>query len=99
VEIEQLAKTAGQDLLGMISGVIRDNQILKNSPEWAQFVQSFVLTDVRFDDEIKSRILETIEEVHSEPVKSALQAIEKQAKSPRLQEDSKRILGKNFSQS
>jgi hypothetical protein len=98
-EIETLSKTAGQDLLGSIGGIIRDNQTLKNSPEWAQFVQGFVLKDTRFDDEIKSRILETIEDVHSDSVKSVLQTIEKQAKSQRLQEDSKRILGKNFSES
>jgi hypothetical protein len=59
--IAEFAKTGSTDLIGRIGWIVRDNQTLKTSAEWAQFVQTFVVGDTRFGDEVKSRILETVE--------------------------------------
>jgi hypothetical protein len=95
-EIREIAKTARPDLMGRIGWAVKDNQVLKNSPEWAAFLKDFVLQNDRFDDEVKSRILHTIEEVKNESVHSLLQNIVKDAKSDRLKSLSKKMLEKNF---
>jgi len=95
-EIREISKTCGADLLGRMPRNIRDNSILIESPEWAQFLKDFILEDAKFGDEIKARVLTTVEEVKTRPIKSMLETIQQQSKSERLKETSKKILDKNF---
>jgi aminopeptidase N len=98
-EIEKLAETATSDVMGKIGGVIDDNQTLKNSKEWASFIQMFVVKNGRFGDEVKARLLQTIEDVKTAPVQEALKNISEEAASNRLKDLAKKILTKNFSSS
>lgn len=95
-EIRELAKTCGADLIGRMGWVIRDNQTLKNSKEWAQFLRDFVISDTRFGDEVKARILQTVEDVKNDSVRRTLRAISEESSSDRLKEVSRKILEKNF---
>lgn len=95
-EIKDLSDTAGSDFFGRIGFAVRDNQTLKNSPEWAQFLGEFVLQQNKFGDEVKSRILSSIDEVKTPSVREMLQTIAEKASSERIREISKKILKKNF---
>ena len=95
-EIMRLTETSSADLIGRMGWVIQDNQTLKNSAEWASFLREFVLKSSRFGDEVKSRILHTIEEVKNTQVKEALETISRETSSQRLREYTKKILEKNF---
>lgn len=96
-EIGAMAKEAGSDLMGRIGNLISDNMTLKNSKEWSEFLADFTLKNDRFGDEVKARILTTIEEVKNDHVKKLLEAISKDSASERLKEVSRKILSKNFS--
>ncbi len=98
-EIRELSKTCRNDLMGRIGWAIRDNQPLKNSKEWAEFVRDFVLKETRFDDEVKSRILGTIEEVKIDYVRDMLRVVAAESGSDRIKEETKKILEKNFPKS
>ena len=95
-EIRELANTSGSDLMGRIVWTIADNQTLKNSPEWAQFLKEFLVQNPRFGEDVKARMLGTIEEVKNPAVKEMLQAVLKETQSERLREGAKKILDKNF---
>jgi aminopeptidase N len=95
-EIRGLAQNYGSDLLGRIGWVIQDNQTLKNSNEWTAFLEDFVLNNGRFGDEVKSRVLHTIEEVKTASVKQMLESINQKTHSDRIRELTKKILTKNF---
>ena len=94
-EIRNIAKTCGSDLIGRLGRTVRDNQTLKGSPEWADFLHDLVLGDTRFGDEVKARILQTIEDVKAPHVKKMLETLTASA-SDRLKEVSRKILEKNF---
>lgn len=96
-EIRELAKTCGTDLMARIGWAIRNNQTLKNSAEWAGFLTEFTLENQRFGDDVKTRLLETIEEVKNAFVKATLETVEKKSTSDRVKQLAKRILAKNFS--
>lgn len=96
-EIGNLSREAGSDLMGKIGNLVVDNMPLKTSKEWSEFLKDFTLKNDRFGDEVKARVLETIEEVKNDHVKDLLQAITKQSSSERLKEVSRKILSKNFS--
>ena len=95
-EIREMAKTSGSDLLGRIGWMVRDNQVLVESAEWASFLKDFILDDNKFGDEVKARVLNTLEEVKTRPARGTLEAIVQQSSSDRLREASKKILTKNF---
>ena len=95
-EIREIASRYGEDLLGRIGWVIRDNQTLKNSVEWTTFLKDFILSNQRFGDEVKTRILGTIEEVKNSHVHDLLKSIIAETSSDRIREASKKILEKNF---
>ncbi len=95
-EIRELVKTCGTDL-ARIGWAVQNNQTLKNSPEWATFLKEFTLENQRFSDDVKTRLMETIEEVKTAFVKSALEAVEKNSTSERIRSLAKRFLTKNFS--
>jgi aminopeptidase N len=98
-EIREIFKTCGSDYAGRVGWVVADNQPLKNSPEWANFLKEVVLQSTRFDDEVKSRLMKSIEEVKTDHVRDALQTITKETKSDRLREMARKILDKNFASS
>ncbi len=95
-EIAEMAKTCRNDLMGRIGWLISDNQPLKNSKEWADFLTDFLLKDGRFDDETKSRILRTISEVKNVPVRDMLKTVSTESHSDRIKEETKKILDRNF---
>ncbi|MBI4405309.1 MAG: hypothetical protein HY537_14190 [Deltaproteobacteria bacterium] len=95
-EIRKLSETGSADLFGRINLAIRDNQVLRTSPEWAVFLQEFLLKNGRFNDEVKTRILSSVEDVNTKHAKALLVAVIKESKSERLREASKKILDKNF---
>ena len=96
-EIRELSKTAGSDLMGRIGRVVRNNQTLRLSPEWSIFLREFALENARFGDEVKTRLLDTIEDVKTPQIKDLLEALSKQSSSERIRESAKKILGKNYS--
>ncbi len=95
-EIERIVESCGADLMARLGRLIVDNQTLKNSPEWAEFLREFTLKNTRFGDEIKSRVLRTVEEVKAQPTQQALETIQRDSNSPRIKEVTKKILEKNF---
>jgi len=95
-EIAEIVKTCGSDIAGRIGRGVVDNQILKNSSEWTNFLKDFVLTNHRFGDEVKVRLIHTIEEVKNKNAQVALEAIVTQSSSDRVKEVSRKILAKNF---
>lgn len=96
-EIAKLSETTTPDVMGRIGWVIGDNQTLKTSEEWASFLGSFVVKNKRFSDEVKARLLHTIEDVKTSPVEEALKTIAEHSESERLKELANKILTKNFS--
>lgn len=96
-EVSAILARCGSDLAGRIGRVVRDNQTLKNSPEWAEFLSEFILKDTRHGDEVKARLLQTIEEVKTSPVQGLLKTISDRSTSPRLQGLARKILEKNYS--
>ncbi|MBI3295049.1 MAG: hypothetical protein HYZ71_10000 [Deltaproteobacteria bacterium] len=94
--ISELSKTSGSDLMGRIGWAVKDNQILKNSKEWSQFVADFILTNTRFGDGVKARVFQTLDEVKVSAAKSALTRITTESKSERMKELAQKTLAKNF---
>ncbi len=95
-EIRELTKTCASDLIGRWTGLLKNNHTLIHSAEWADFLRDFVLHNTRFGDEVKARLLETIEEVKSAEVKAAMEAIAKETPSDRMKEVARKVLDKNF---
>lgn len=95
-EIKEITKTCSADLIGRMGWVVSDNEPLKTSPEWAQFLQEFVLENGRFGDDVKARLLHTVEEVKSNDVKAMLETVEKKSPSERIKQVSKKMLDKSF---
>ena len=95
-QIREFSKTCGSDLMGRIGWAVRDNQTLKTSREWAEFLGDLIVDNKRFGDEVKARILQTIEEVKTDHVRAMLQRIVEKSDSQRLREVSQKILEKNF---
>jgi len=95
-EIREISKTCTSDLMGTIGNAVSDNQTLKQSPEWAGFLQEFLLQNDRFGDEVKARLLSSIEEVKTPAVESMLKTVAKDSSSSRLKDLSKKTLEKNF---
>ncbi len=95
-QIEQFAKDGRTDIVGRIGWVVADNQTLKNSAEWADFIKTLIIDNQSLGDEVKARVLHSIEEVKTPEVKMALKAITEKAPSERLRESSKQLIDKNF---
>ncbi|MCB0404050.1 MAG: hypothetical protein KDD51_04640 [Bdellovibrionales bacterium] len=95
-EIQQLTRTAGPDLIGRIGWLIRNNETLRNSSEWAKFLSIFLVEDDQFSDDVKTRLLSTVEDVKSSSVEKMLREVIKNGDSTRVKESCKKILGKNF---
>jgi aminopeptidase N len=95
-EIAKLSQTVTSDLMGKIGNTVRDNHTLKSSEEWALFLRDFVLTNERFGEEVKTRLIGSIEDVKSSPVKRMLEILSQQSASERIRELTKKILTKNF---
>jgi aminopeptidase N len=95
-EIREVAKTAGTDLMGRIGWAVEYNQTLKTSSEWAAFLQEFILSDTRFGETVKSRLLGSIEDVKTSDVRKFLEAVVAKSTSTRLKEAAKKVLEKNF---
>ena len=96
-EIEAVSQDVSSDFMGRLGSYVINNAVLRNSVEWVHFVTTFIIRNQRFNDEVKSRILQTIEDSKSKDVQSALEAIVQKADSARLKEAANRILQKNFS--
>ncbi len=95
-DIRELAKTAGTDIMARIGWAVSYNETLKNSSEWADFLQEFILKDTKFGETVKSRLLSTIEDVKTSDVKKLLQTLMSKSDSARIKEAAKKILDKNF---
>ncbi len=96
-EVSAILARSGSDMAGRIGRVVGDNQTLKASSEWAAFLQEFILKDARHGDEVKARLLQTIEEVKTTSVQGMLKTISDRSPSPRLQGLARKILEKNYS--
>ncbi len=94
--IAELAKTCGSDMMGRIGWAVKDNQTLKNSKEWATVVTDVVLKSDRFGDDVKARLLQTLDEVKASPAQAALNLLVQQSKSERIRELAQKTLQKNF---
>ncbi|MEZ4749379.1 MAG: M1 family aminopeptidase [Bdellovibrionota bacterium] len=95
-EIQLLTRTGGPDLIGRIPWLIRNNETLRNSSEWAKFLSIFLVEDDQFSDDVKTRLLSTVEDVKNSSVEKMLKDVIKNAESKRVKESCKKILGKNF---
>lgn len=95
--IAELAKVCSVDMMGRIGWAVKDNQTLKNSKEWSDFLADFILNNNRFGDDVKARVLQTLDEVKARSAQVALDLIVKGTKSERIRELATRTLKKNFS--
>lgn len=95
-EIERLMPTVRNDWLARLGWVVRDNETLRKSDAWPQFLRTFIVEDQKFGDEVKSRLLDTIEDLKNASVSRLLESLEKDAKTPRLREAARKIREKNF---
>ena len=84
--------------MGRLGLYVRSNPTLRNSDEWPGFLKTFLVEDTRFGDEVKSRLLETVEDVKNDAVSALLRTLEKDAKTPRIREAARKIREKNFAQ-
>jgi len=95
-EIKRLIPTVRTDWVARLGGFVQNNETLRNSNEWTTFLTSFLIEDGTFGDEVKGRLLETVEDVKSDSVLTLLKVLEKDGKTPRLRESAKKIREKNF---
>ena len=95
-EIRKISRTEGEDLMGKLPLVIRENGTLKNSAQWADFLKQFLIADHRFGDEVKARLLQTVEDVKTPEVKNMLQAVVRKCPSGRLKDAARKALSANF---
>jgi hypothetical protein len=84
------------DWVARLGWIVRDNETLRRSADWPTFLRSFLVEDDRFGDEVKSRLLETVEDLNNKPVSELLTSLEKDAKTTRLREAARKIREKNF---
>lgn len=96
-ELQTILGQANAELAGKLGGLIVHNQALRTSAEWALVLKDFVLKNETQGDEVKSRLLQTIEEVKTKSVKGLVLAVAKDSSSPRLKGLAQKILDKNFS--
>lgn len=95
-EIEKISETASPDILGRIGWTIKDNHALVSSSEWSEFLKKFLVKDTRTGDEVKARLLNTVEEIKSSDVKKMLKSVSEESDSDRLKDLAKKMLDKNF---
>ncbi len=91
-EIHSILENSNAELAGKLSGRIVHNQALRSSPEWAAVLKEFVLKNTTHGDEVKARLLQTVEETRTKWVLNAMDAIAKQSQSERLSGLAKKIL-------
>jgi hypothetical protein len=84
------------ELVTELLWMMADNQVLKASPEYAAFVRRFVVENARFGDDVKGRVLRTLDEVKTAEAHKALAGVAEGASSSRLQDSARRVLDKNF---
>jgi hypothetical protein len=95
---ETIAQNPGKDEL--VNGIIHelaDNREVKESPEFAAFVKTFIVEERGFGDGVKFRLLRVLDEVTTPHAREALAAIARLAGSDALKESAARVLAKNFS--
>lgn len=95
-EIREIVKTEAPDLVGKLGYRIRDNFTLRDSKEWARTLETILLKDSKFGEEIQARLMTSIEESKTPEVKHLLRAVAKNSDSERIRMGSKKILEKNF---
>ena len=79
----------------LISG-LEDNFKVKDAPEFAGFVRDFTLQSKDFGDDVKARLLQLLDDVHTPEVREALAAIEAKTESDRLKGKVQQMLAHNF---
>jgi hypothetical protein len=95
-ELTRLMPSVRTDWVARLGWIVRDNETLRRSADWPTFLRSFLVEDDRFGDEVKSRLLETVEDLNNKPVGELLTSLEKDAKTTRLREAARKIREKNF---
>jgi hypothetical protein len=89
-------RDANNEVVGGIFWRLYDNEALKNTAEGAGFVRDFVLKVDGFNDQMKSRALDVLEEAKAPVVKPVLEEIVSGTKSERLRTIAQKILDTNF---
>lgn len=95
-ELKRILASATPDLAGRIARPISNNPQVKGSPEWAGYLREFLLDENRFGEEVKARILTSVEHEKTPELKTTLETVVEKSTSERLRALSKQILAKNF---
>lgn len=95
-ELKAILASCGPDLAGLVGRKIPSNPVVKASAEWAIFLKEFLVNDQRLGEEVKSRILGSIETEKTAEVKKTLEYVIQNGKSERIRALCKQILDKNF---
>lgn len=95
-ELKQILTTCGPDFAGRVGRPISENPPVRSSAEWASFLGDFLVNDLRLGDEVKARILSSIEQEKNSDVKKSLLMVVEKSQSERIRALSRQILAKNF---
>ncbi len=95
-EIRLMAKSCGQDLPSRWARLVKENNSLMESAEWSLSLKDILLTEDRLGEEVKARLLSTVEELATENVFQMASEIRQTSKSERLKAQATKMIKKNF---
>jgi hypothetical protein len=96
-ELRVILSQPNAELAGKIGGLVAHNEILRSSTEWSAVLKDFIIENKIHGDEVKSRLLQTVEELKTPAVENLSKAVATQTTSLRLRDQAEKILQKNFS--
>ena len=96
--LEQVLKSdpGNNELLTGIYNNLDDNRFVTGSPQFAKFVQRFVVESPEYGEDVKSLMLRRLDDVKTTDARDALLAIREKADSAQLQASAEQVLSKNF---
>jgi aminopeptidase N len=88
--------SSDHELSASLVDALRTNEAVTQAPEFAALVKGYVLQPAGVGEEVRERLLARLDRVKTHAAKEALQAIAKEAPTPRLQASAAHVLEKNF---
>ncbi len=97
-DLEALVKAnpGNAELLTEVMWMLADNHAVLHSAPFAGFVQRFVVENDAFGDDVKGRMVRTLDDVKTPAAQKALAAIAEGAGASGLRQSAQRVLARNF---
>ncbi len=87
------------ELVSDVLSMTAENRPLKESAAWAALVQRAVLSGAGYGDDVKGRMLRSLDDVRTDAAKAALKAVTEGSDNARLKGSAGQVLAKNFPES